>query len=48
MKKYKIKLKHSTGIEIITVIAETEHAAKEKLKLIPTSEIIGIKEVKEV
>jgi hypothetical protein len=47
MKRYKIKLRHSAGIEIITVSAETEHAAKEKLKLIPTAEVIAIKEVKE-
>lgn len=47
MKKYKIKLRHTSGIEIITVIAETEHAAKEKLKLIPTAEVIAIREVKE-
>lgn len=47
MKRYKIKLKHATGIEIITVTAETEHEAKEKLKLLPTAEVIAIKEVKE-
>ena len=48
MKRYKIKLKHASGIEIITVSAETERAAKEKLKLIPTAEVIAIKEVKEI
>lgn len=30
MKRYKIKLKHASGIEIITVTAETEREAKEK------------------
>jgi hypothetical protein len=48
MKRYKIKLKHSAGIEIITVSAETEHEAKEKLKLIPTAEVIAIREIKEI
>ena len=48
MKRYKIKLKHAAGIEIITVSADTEHEAKEKLKLIPTAEVIAIKEVKEI
>lgn len=47
MKRYKIKLKHATGIEIITVTANTEHEAKEKLKILPTAEVIAIKEVKE-
>lgn len=47
MKRYKIKLKHATGIEIITVTAQTEREAKEKLKLIPTAQVIAIKEVKE-
>ena len=45
MKRYKIKLKHAAGIEIITVSADTEHEAKEKLKLIPTAEVIAIKEI---
>lgn len=46
MKRYKIKLKHASGIEIITVTAETEHEAREKLKLIPTAQVVGIREIK--
>lgn len=47
MKRYKIKLRHAAGIEIITVTANTESEAKEKLKILPTAEVIAIKEVKE-
>ena len=46
--RYKIRIKQANGVHIITVTADSEKDAKDKLKLLPDSQITGIKQIKEI
>lgn len=46
--RYKIRIKQTNGVNIITVTADSEKDAKNKIKLLPDSQITGIKLIKDI